>query len=228
MGQDEGNPFDGAQAAREWIDCVENPGSRVRDGDIYPMLKEWVLNASPSAVLEIGCGQGVCSNSIQGPAYTGIDLSPFLLDRARQLYSGPGKKFIQGSADELPLRDEIFDAAFSVSVWHLLEDLGRAAHEMSRVLKDDGHFLIISANPGAYALWTDRYTESKREGRRLEGAISNPDGTVSREVLFLHTLGEFKDALQAAGLDVLKIETFRIISNGQQQYVCIRGRKGRV
>ena len=59
----------------------------------------------------------------------------------------------------MPFLDETFDAAFSVSVWHLISDLKKAAEELSRILKSHEQFLSISANPAAYSLWTELYQD---------------------------------------------------------------------
>jgi hypothetical protein len=60
--------------------------------------------------------------------YTGIDLSPILIDRAEQLYSFENRSFLVGSIYDLPFSNGSFDAAFSVNLWHLLADLDMASN----------------------------------------------------------------------------------------------------
>lgn len=74
--------FDKA-AADEWIATIEGDGSRVREADLYPYLRNWLKKIKPRSVLDLGCGQGACANQINmnSCSYTGIDPSPFLLDR---------------------------------------------------------------------------------------------------------------------------------------------------
>jgi SAM-dependent methyltransferase len=141
------------KSALSWIDMIESDIAKVREQDIYPKLNAWISQASASNILEIGCGQGACSNRIDG-TYTGIEPSQYLIDRAILLYSGPNRKFLLGNAYDLPVSNSSFDAVFSISVWHLLSDLLLAAKELSRVLKNEGHFLIITANPDAHSVWT--------------------------------------------------------------------------
>lgn len=157
-------------SALDWMESVEK--SNLRDSDIYPKIRNWLDRSSSSEIVDIGCGQGICSANIElaGRHYTGVDPSAFLIDRARQLYGEKNRCFVLGNAYQLPLRYGTFDTAFSVSVWHLLSDLGKAAAELSRVLKANGHFLIITANPDAYSAWKALYADSKLDGRRFEAA----------------------------------------------------------
>ncbi len=217
--------FDEA-TAREWIETIEAHPSSPRDHDIYPRLNAWIHAAQPATVLEIGAGQGVCSDKLDlaNRHYTGLEPSPYLLDRANERYARDGRRFIQGSAYALPVADETFDAAFSVAVWHLLSDLHAAARELGRILRAGGSFLIITANPAGYSLWSERYAETRVDGRRLEGRAQNPDGSFSLDVLYLHTLEELTRSLDAAGLETRRIETFRTVKN-QDCFVAIEGEK---
>lgn len=206
--------------AKEWIDIVESAG--IRDLDIYPRLRAWIDEVSPAQILEIGSGQGICSDKIDlhDRVYTGVEPSPFLLERAKELYRSPSRRFVCGSAYALPFADKSFDACFSIAVWHLLSDPGKASAELSRVLKGDGKFLIVTANPGAYSAWTGRYTSAKWEGRRFEGTLCQPDKPHTLDVLYLHTLDEILHALTAANLDTATTETFR-----NDFYLAIQGQK---
>jgi ubiquinone/menaquinone biosynthesis C-methylase UbiE len=120
-----------------------------------------------------------------------------------------------------------FDAAFSISVWHLLNDLDMAAKELSRILKAQGHYLIITANPGAYSLWTDIYINPKLFGKKFEGKVQLKDGSTMSEVLYLHKLEEIKVSLEANQLKVLTVEAFRCSEkhNGLAQFISISGMK---
>ena len=179
MGKSEGvnttvSTFEDLQVARDWIALIEGEPGRIREQDIYPRIKAWSEGFKPPEVLEIGCGQGICSQQLSSAArqYTGVELSVPLLARAQQLYSGPERKFILGSALALPFPTGRFAGAFSVTVWFLLSDIKQASRELSRILMPGGQFLILTANPQGYANWTSRYTHSKIEGRRFEGRVT--------------------------------------------------------
>jgi len=219
------------QSDLDWINSVEGEKGRIRDADIYPRLKAWTDRVAPKEILEIGCGQGICSDKIdlESRNYTGLELSPLLLDRAKQLYGRPNRTFLAGNAYALPFPIGFFDAVFSVAVLHLLADAKKAAEELSRVLKPGAHFLIISANPGAYSTWIESYTDTQTQGRRFEGSVRLSDQSVAREVLYLHPLQEIMDSLQCAQLVVQASETFRTVgaSPGCDRFISIQGQKSR-
>lgn len=218
------------QTARQWIHGIESGSSRAREQDVYPRLRAWLERAAPTRVLEIGCGQGVCSDNINlsGHRYTGIDPSAFLIQRAKELYPSEDRQFVCGNAYALPFSEREFDAIFSVMVWHLLSDIQKAALEMSRVLEPAGHFLIITANPNAYSEWRDLYINTKLEGRRFEGDMQWEGKTVDHDILYFHTLEEIVNSLNQAKLAVGSIEPFRKSRQGQgrEYLISIQGTNG--
>ncbi len=210
------------KTASDWIKTIESEGAKVRETDIYPKLKSWINEISPEKVLDLGCGQGICCEKVgtDSMRYYGIDPSPFLIERAMEVYSSPNKSFLVGNAYEIPLSNSSIDAVFSIAVWHLLRDQQTASRELSRVLKQGGHFLIITAHPDYYADWTSSYTESSLNGSRFEGKNKLADGSESIDVLYLHNMKELRDSLEVAGLAIQKTESFR-------KFLLIKGKKVR-
>jgi ubiquinone/menaquinone biosynthesis C-methylase UbiE len=172
-------------------------------------LNSLIHEASPKTILDIGCGQGICSEKIDLTKckYTGVEPSPYLLNRAKQLYSTRARTFLSGNAYNLPVTNSSFDAAFSILVWHLLMDLEKTASELSRALTGDGRYLIVTANPDAYLAWKSFYPDAKLTGKRLEGTMQFGEA-LSRDVLYLHTFNEIKNSIQNAGLTIESTETF--------------------
>lgn len=175
---------------------------------------------NPSSILDIGCGQGACADQIDLNvcAYTGIDPSPFLLERAKQLHHKKPARFVLGNAYMIPFDNNHFDAAFSIAVWHLLENKEQASQELSRIIKNDGSFLIVAANPESYDEWTRTYETSKRFGVRFEGTNRLASGSESTDVLFLHSFEEIVGHLNTANLRVEQTKAFRTA-------LAIQGRK---
>jgi hypothetical protein len=66
--------------ALDWISIIESEKSRIGESDIYPKLNQWVHHVAPKTIIEIGCGQGICSNhfDLKGRNYVGIDPSELL------------------------------------------------------------------------------------------------------------------------------------------------------
>ena len=84
------------KTAQDWIESVEKTGKSFRTDFIYPKLNNLIHHSLPKTILDIGCGQGICSDKIDLTQcrYTGIEPSSFLLDRAKQLYSQADKDFL--------------------------------------------------------------------------------------------------------------------------------------
>lgn len=195
-------------AALDWIRIIEGSGG-VREKDIYPILNTWIEEIAAQEILDLGCGQGVCSEKMDlaGRRYTGLEPSPFLLARARELYSADGRRFEQGNVYQMPFPNESFDSVFSIAVWHLLSDLQKATYELSRVLKSGGHFLIIAANPDAQAVWIQTSTSAN-----------------SCDILYFHSIDDQVRSLTQTHLSVDKVWTFRPVEK-TDLFMAIQGRK---
>lgn len=208
------------KSAADWINIIESPGSNIRDNDIYPKLNSWINEVSPNTILDLGCGQGVCSEKItlDKLQYYGVEPSPFLLQRAQALYGDKKKTFLAGNAYEIPFASSTLEAVFSIAVWHLLHDIQMAAHELHRVLIEGGHFLIITAHPEHYQAWTSSYSNPQISGNRFTGTIRHEDGSETTDILHLHRFEELRASLENSDLVVLKTESFR-------NFLLIQGRK---
>ena len=225
----EENPFETELVAKEWINSVENETGMYRDLLIYPMLEKWVGEVKPETLLEIGCGQGICSTKLGSYAgeYIGVEPSDFLLKRGQELYGGPKRKFLLGDAYSMPLEANSVDAAFSVNVWFHLEKLQEASKELGRVLKPGGQFMIITGNPSTYNVWEHFFFDYEKQGNKLVGKVNVPINHLSKNIFYLHSLGEIVGALKNSGLTVTSTEGF----GGNEEYkddgifVCIKGQK---
>jgi ubiquinone/menaquinone biosynthesis C-methylase UbiE len=205
---------------------VESQGARVREKDIYPKLRAWAEKSGLRKILEIGSGQGACSQcfDLKDKHYVGVEPSRLLNTRAMRLFQSREREFVLGNAYQLPFDDESFDGAFSVAVWHLLENIEKASEQMKRVLKPGGNFLIITANPESYDIWRGQYAESEVVGKKLSGVVRFVDKADLKDTLYLHTLEDIQKALESAGLRVDGISTFREVQD-QAVYLEIHGQR---
>lgn len=206
----EENPFEDPTGAEEWIQAIETEKGGSRDNEIYPLLNEWSKELAPAVLVEIGSGQGICSEKVDLGVgrYIGVEPSPTLTDRAKTLYSEPNKEFLIGNAYDLPLADNIADAAFSVGVWFHLENLDQAHAEVYRILKPGGELLIVTSNPNLHAVWENWFEIESKEGKKMVGIAHTPSGTISRSVFFLHPEEDITSSLKDNGFKIISIKKF--------------------
>ncbi len=80
-----------------------------------PVRAEMAAATRGGTVLDVGCAKGAEIRQLFDPAlYLGVDISPQLIDLAREL--NPGFRFLQADATRLPFADDSFDFAISKSV----------------------------------------------------------------------------------------------------------------
>ena len=89
-------------------------------------------------LIDIGCGSGYAAAmaSALGAMVTGIDITPELIEIARERV--PGSDFRVGAMDALPFEDEGFDAAVAFNSFQFADDPAHAVREAARVVKGNG------------------------------------------------------------------------------------------
>jgi SAM-dependent methyltransferase len=91
-------------------------------------------------VLDAGCGGGRYSRLLAeaGVHVVGVDLSDAVDKAAALCAEFPCARIVQGDLLELPLRDSLFDAAFSIGVLHHTPDPRRAFARLASKVKPGG------------------------------------------------------------------------------------------
>lgn len=102
-------------------------------------------------VLDVGCGTGAHLDTYRrsGCKLYGIDKSPSMLDIARSRL-GEDAELRLGDASEMPYESNTFDLVLCMLVLHEMDQPTRnlVLAEMKRVLKTDGHILLIDFHVG--------------------------------------------------------------------------------
>ena len=135
--------------------------------------------AATDAVADIGCGPGNATRRAAkiGASVIGIDPSPLMLRLARVLTrrSTPPVRYIEGTAEALPLPDSSVSVAWSIACVHHWDDLDVGLREVRRVLKPGGRFVAIErlTQPGATGLashgWTVEQAGAFADSCRIHG-----------------------------------------------------------
>lgn len=113
---------------------------------LFEDARDWVCGQAVGRVLEVAVGTG--RNLPSYPAdveLTGLDLSPAMLDRARDRAHELGRtvELREGDAHELPFADASFDTVVCAFSLCNIPDERRAIAEMYRVLRPGGLLLMV-------------------------------------------------------------------------------------
>jgi SAM-dependent methyltransferase len=136
-----------------------------------------LLGLTPGdGVLDVACGTGNFSRDFArsvGPdgLVVGIDVSETMLTRAVADTRDAGfdqVAYVRGDAQELPFRDQSFDAVCCFAAFHLFADPSRALDRMTSVLAPGGRIALFTSVRGRSApLRTVETLLAARSGARL-------------------------------------------------------------
>jgi SAM-dependent methyltransferase len=155
-------------------------------------------------LLELGCGAAQWSIALvgMGARPVGIDLSSRQLEHARRAIDGAraAVPLVQGSAEELPFRDETFDAVFCDHGAMSFADPRRTVPEAARVLRPGGILAFAHESPFRFVCWDP---ETETTGSTLHGSYfdmrSYEDETSAS---FQLPYGEWLDLFRRSGFRV--------------------------
>lgn len=127
-------------------------------------ISKFLPDHKPLKVLDIGTGTGFFAILIaeQGHKVTGVDITPAMIEEAREL-AGERKLdicFEIMDAQNLDFPNESFDAVISRNLTWTLPDPGRAYAEWLRVLKPGGVLLNFDADYGEHERSQSRQNRS--------------------------------------------------------------------
>jgi ubiquinone biosynthesis O-methyltransferase len=117
-----------------------------RYNNVINLLKNKIGSLNGKKILDVGCGDGVLSYLVakQGAEVSGIGYSDIAIEFAKEKSKRLKIDFKQGSAYELPFKDNSFDAVISSDVIEHLEDVPTYLSEINRVCKNGGTVVITT------------------------------------------------------------------------------------
>jgi phosphatidylethanolamine/phosphatidyl-N-methylethanolamine N-methyltransferase len=135
-------------AYRRWAPVYDYTFGRIAEQGRHSAV-EVINNAPQGRVLEVGVGTGLSL-----PDYTrhleivGIDLSPEMLEKARERVDSEGLKNVTGlhemDAADLRFPDNSFDTVVAMFVMTVVPDPERVMRELARVTKPAGEVLLVN------------------------------------------------------------------------------------
>jgi len=163
------------------------------------LISDWAADQdtsdSPHRVLDAGCGDGINLmglGKLDTPCRLhGLDYNSLRLGRASSLSSVDG--LTQGSAVELPYRDNSFDIILCSQVLEHISDAGSAVSEFRRILRPGGLMILAVPNEGCLL--------ARLRNRVLQPSISRKTDHVN-----FYTAGSFSQGVSDTGCSVNRIE----------------------
>lgn len=162
---------------RPWLaNCISFAYDILMDKIVFPkklesdlnvhcqILKEELKEIHNLNILEIGTGSGAAVNYLDpSNHYTGLDISPGLLQRAVKKFKKAGFKnsqFYVSDGKHIPAKNSYFDLCLCILTLNFFHDIETVLNEIGRVLKDGGLFLGCVPVP-----------ERNRNSHKIQGVL---------------------------------------------------------
>lgn len=134
-------------AYRRWAPVYDRTFGKIIESAVRQVTAR--ANHFSGKLLEVGVGTGLALPHYgESLNVTGIDLSPHMLERARERVSGRGQSNIEAllemDATALDFSDGAFDLTVAMFVMTVVPDPAGVMHELARVTKPGGAVLICN------------------------------------------------------------------------------------
>ncbi|MEK9175159.1 MAG: class I SAM-dependent methyltransferase [Patescibacteria group bacterium] len=133
----------------DWYDEAVSRDGSYQKNLILPNLLRLLDIKRGKSILDVACGQGFFAREFfkQGALVTGIDVSPELINIAKE-QSSSEIEFIISSADNMQkVKSDSIDNATIVLALQNIDNIKKVFEECSRVLKKNGKLFLILNHP---------------------------------------------------------------------------------
>jgi ubiquinone/menaquinone biosynthesis C-methylase UbiE len=165
-----------------------------REGDARVAAE--LARLGPSDVLvDVGCGPGAAARygARLGAPVTGVDPAPVMLRVARALTRTAKVRYVEGTAEALPLPDDFATVVWALATVHHWRHVEAGLREVRRVLRAGGRFVAIErrTQPGATGHashgWTDEqvdaFTHACASAGYAEISVTRPPQSGRRSIV---------------------------------------------
>ena len=123
------------------------------DENVLNRIRDYACRKPGTRVLDVACGPGIVVAHLAPHCaeITGCDMTPAMLDKARERCAGKGiinARFVPGRVEALPFENEMFDVVVSRSAVHHFADPPAAFREIARVTRKGGRVITVDVEIG--------------------------------------------------------------------------------
>ena len=169
----------------------------IQDDDRTRRLLESLPVSPESKLIDIGCGTGNVASLLKQlyPQVTvcGLDISPKVIARAKELDRTGDIEFIVATESEIPFADSVFDSAVCRFSLHHYPDLAAHLREVRRILESGGTYLIVEVLP-----------ETGRFHTMLNGVFAAAERESAGHVAY-YSLDDYKEMLAQASFKLRSV-----------------------
>jgi ubiquinone/menaquinone biosynthesis C-methylase UbiE len=156
--------------------------------------------------LDLGCGTGNYTSALadKGVKFIGVDPSEKMLNVAKA--RNQNVIWLIGTAEQIPADDKAFGGIISTLTIHHWSDLKKAFIEISRVLADDGRFVLFTATPEQMeGYWLNHYFPEM----------------LRSSIVQMPSLNHIREAIEEAKLQISGIERYFIKDDLQDYFLYV-------
>lgn len=171
--------------------------TRLFMGGTYESMRRRMLNEDTSQmdILDLCCGTGYISNSINARRIVGLDQSDAMLARNARV-KRDNKELIKGNAYQINFKEGEFDRIYNSSASHEFKLFSRLLQKSFHALKPGGKIIIF-----------DIYQPKNRLLRLFMNTFVKY--IVERGIMFVHTREEWAQMVTEAGFEIEELEPVR-------------------
>ncbi len=173
----------------------------------YPNFKDWVTLYDEIVhrtlkkdflFLDAGCGKGeiIAKYKENVRLAVGIDIE------LEPMKNSPVKEnLLVGRLENMPFKDEVFDLILCRWVLEHLEQPQKTFNEFSRILKNNGHLLVLTSNIYNYAMFLNRLMPPRIK-KSILAKLGRSESDTFRTYYRCNTVSKIKKVAENNGLEL--------------------------